>query len=476
VKFIAFLRDSYKEAVSGWILQILLILAFIFIALVASTSFNRASLQDDLKEKIEPLSSLGFFMPDSGSPTFSVENYRMTNDAKEPWLGDYEFDVLIKCASAKELEKARSTIMLPTSRRRLENLLNDPKAIGYLNNIVVAEGKVEALAGGKDEDAPLTPQMKAGAPPPAPEADPTKLRALRFRVTTQGTKIENRLAWPHTASLFFGAIEVPFVMSLREWVYNMQTTLFNDVGAWIFVLMGVIVTAGFIPTIMRKGAVDLLISKPVSRGQLLVYKYLGGLTFVFILLAATGLGMWLVVGLRYDFWSLNFLAMIPILTFYFAVLYSISTLMAVLTRSAIVAILVTVLAWGIFTLVGWGNRVYHEGQENVRKVQVELEKVGANSKGTDGEPAPGEMIVNKVKPSTVTTIAYYAHYFTPHTYDLDKRAARIVARGILTDLELKKRNFDQDPKESWGQIFGAASVFIAVMLGLSYWRFATRDG
>jgi hypothetical protein len=475
VKFVAFLKDSYKEAVSGWILQILLILSLLFIGLVASTSFNRASLHDDLKEKIEPLSSLGFFMPESGSPTFSVENYRLTNDAKEPWLGNYEFDVVVKCASAKNLEKARNAIMLPTSRRRLENLLTDPKGVGYLNNIVVEEGKLEEVAGGTETepDDPAAGKPKAGEKPDAPSKN---LRALRFHVTSTGTKIENRLAWPHTASLFFGAIELPFVMSLREWVFNMQTTLFNDVGAWIFVLMGVIVTAGFIPTVMRKGAVDLLISKPVSRWQLLLFKYLGGLTFVFILLATTTLAMWLIVGLRYDFWSLNFLAMIPILTFYFAVLYSISTFMAVLTRSTIVAILVTVLGWGIFSLVGWGNRVYNEGQENVRKVQLELEKFGANEKGAEGEPAPGDVIVNKVKPSTITTIAHYAHFFTPHTYDLDKRAARIIARGILTDLELQKRGYDQEPKESWGQILGAACVFIGLMLLLSYWRFATRDG
>ena len=35
-----------------------------------------------------------------------------------------------------------------------------------------------------------------------------------------------------------------------------------------------------------------MLSKPIRRPALLVYKYLGGLTFVFLLTAVTVLGVW----------------------------------------------------------------------------------------------------------------------------------------------------------------------------------------
>ena len=52
-----------------------------------------------------------------------------------------------------------------------------------------------------------------------------------------------------------------------------------------------------------------------------------------ILTAFTVGGVWVAIGLRTGFWTPHFLAVIPLLTFYFAILYAVSTLAAVLTRS-----------------------------------------------------------------------------------------------------------------------------------------------
>ena len=50
-------------------------------------------------------------------------------------------------------------------------------------------------------------------------------------------------------------------------------------------------------------------------------------------------GVWLVLALRSGVWDFSFLIVIPVLTFTFAILYAVSTLAAVLTRSPIVSIL-----------------------------------------------------------------------------------------------------------------------------------------
>ena len=121
------------------------------------------------------------------------------------------------------------------------------------------------------------------------------------------------------------------------WIIEDQ--IINGLGGAIALLISVVITAFFIPNMLRKGSVDLLISKPIGRSQLLVYKYIGGLTFMFLVTAFTVGGIWLVIALRSGFWDPSFLLVIPVLTFTFAILYAVSTLVAVFTRSAIAAMI-----------------------------------------------------------------------------------------------------------------------------------------
>ena len=68
-----------------------------------------------------------------------------------------------------------------------------------------------------------------------------------------------------------------------------------------------------------------------------------GLLFVFLLCVVTVGGVWLVVGLRTGVWSPGVLVSIFGITFYFAILYACSTLFGVLSRNAIVCIVVTIV-------------------------------------------------------------------------------------------------------------------------------------
>src|SRR5262249_48644963 len=128
-------------------------------------------------------------------------------------------------------------------------------------------------------------------------------------------------------------------------------------GAWLGLLVSVALTAFFIPNMLQKGTLEPLLVKPIRRWQLLVYKYLGGLTFIFVTTTVVVVGVWLALGLRSGIWAPGFLLIILVLTFFFAVLYAVSTLFGVLTRNAIVALLMTCLFWGAL----WGiGRTYRE--------------------------------------------------------------------------------------------------------------------
>src|SRR5207248_2187452 len=120
-----------------------------------------------------------------------------------------------------------------------------------------------------------------------------------------------------------------------------QDQIVNGIGALVALCLSVVITAFFIPNLMRKGSIDLLVSKPIGRVQLLVYKYVGGLTFIFLVSVFTIGGVWLVMAARSGMWDPSFLFVIFALTFTFAILYAVSTAVAVYTRSAIASILVT---------------------------------------------------------------------------------------------------------------------------------------
>src|SRR5206468_8438975 len=124
------------------------------------------------------------------------------------------------------------------------------------------------------------------------------------------------------------------------------------------------------------------------------FKYVGGLTFVFLNTAYAVGGIWLVMGLRSGIWSSGFLLTIPAITFYFAILYAVSTLAAVVTRSAIVAILVTVGFWFTMYLVG----LVYTGLDMMKK----------------------EAEMQRQIPEWVFTTADVAHAVLPRTSDRNK--------------------------------------------------------
>ena len=90
---------------------------------------------------------------------------------------------------------------------------------------------------------------------------------------------------------------------------------------------------------------------------------------MFLTTAVTVVGVWLALGLRSGLWAPNFLLSIFVLTFQFAIFYAVSTLVAVLTRSPIVCILVACFTWVILWAVGTGHIVLDAMRDIHKDVQ-----------------------------------------------------------------------------------------------------------
>lgn len=108
----------------------------------------------------------------------------------------------------------------------------------------------------------------------------------------------------------------------------------------LILFFSLISTSSFIPSMLEKGTIDLLISKPVSRFTILISKFLGAVIFVFISMVFLIGSIWLILSLKSGYWSPDFLYSIFALTAAFAVMYSITVLIGLLTNSSVISILV----------------------------------------------------------------------------------------------------------------------------------------
>jgi ABC-type transport system involved in multi-copper enzyme maturation permease subunit len=305
-------------------------------------------------------------------------------------------------------------------------------------------------------------------------------------LTTEGKKL-----WPHDFSLFFGALPIfRDGVPLGLQVYFIQTILLNQVGAWVILLISVILTAFFIPNMIRKGTVDLLIVKPIPRFVLLLYKYVGGLLFILINTTIAVGGVWLAFAIRTGIWAPGVLISIPAITFFFAILYAVSTLSGVITRSAIVAILVTCATWFFLFLVGITNTITEvvtkelqsSADRTAARVAANTVLLGATPQTTlltAGAP-PIDPILRRVRPmefdpGIFPSLVKSVHFFLPRTSDLTTLVDDYLQRDLMAlPRVMRSAAFKSDPI-SWTESLTVSGIFIALLLGISCWWFATKD-
>jgi hypothetical protein len=442
-------------------LQVMLGLAALLVVLVASIGFRPATPQDFLSAPMRQFMGALRLNPagyeQMGKPEYLVESVKATSQG-EVWRSDYTFDFVIKTPSAEDMKKFRKA-GLPATPPQVRDLLRGLR--NYYKTVELRdppEGVAAMAVGGA---------VLAGDPPWA-------TAEIRYHVTAAESLVDDPLAWPHQVSVLF-FLDIPTVhWPLREGVYTIEKWVVSKAGGLLLLLVAVIVTAGFIPNALARGSFDLLASKPISRTMLLVYKYVGGLTFIFVLTTATVLGIWVAVGLRTGLWATDFLTVIPLLTFHFAVLYAISAFAGVFTRSALLAILLVVAASGLFWAVGKAHDGIRNREEARAAGPLTPEDLQSDPERALERLDPDAPLWGFIPQSTFPVLkALYA--VCPRTFELDERQSHLIARGVLTPNELKQKGYDKPPRESWGEVLGVSTAFIVVLMALSCWRFSGRD-
>jgi ABC-type transport system involved in multi-copper enzyme maturation permease subunit len=118
------------------------------------------------------------------------------------------------------------------------------------------------------------------------------------------------------------------------------------------VIVAIIVTSPIIPHTYEPGAIDLLLSKPVSRSLVFLTKFFGGCAFTGLNAAYMIGGLWLILGVRLGVWNQKLLWCIPLYLFLFSIYYAVSGIVGLLWRNAIISVVMTVVFWGVCFSLG----------------------------------------------------------------------------------------------------------------------------
>ncbi len=462
-QFFAILKDSFREAVDGFVVYAMLGLGGVLVLIAASMSFtpvppeqafatitkgfvaivpdqgrSRAiAVRNDVKYRAEDVRQEGdgyrLRLVAVGEPESADDNDRLKGDSFRAAVGIWA------AATGKtiRIDPKAKKVDAKGNGRGIEVALGAPPSVQQQR--AVTDDQMEAFVRSEFVSiAGMTTtvtRVKAGADEPT----------YAFDVQTGGgVSVQG---WPHATKIFFGTVALDDETPLGVTLWLIEDIVINRFGGTFALLVGMIITAFFIPNMLRKGSVDLLISKPIGRAQLLAYKYVGGLTFMLLVTTFTVGGIWLVLAVRSGYWDPAFLTTIPLLTFTFAVFYAVSTLVATFTRSAIAAMLLS---------VGFAFFMFVFGA-----IKANYDEVRAAEPDKERPPAIGLVLDN-------------AYAVLPRTRDLDQLIRRNIANGTLTPPMRRLLAQTDDPAPP-AATFGVSLAHILWMLGVSCWWFSRRD-
>jgi ABC-type transport system involved in multi-copper enzyme maturation permease subunit len=470
MKYLAILKDCLLEALDSKVLYVMLAVSVLVVLIVGSVSYHPINVEAEVQRGLaqpwwgySTSESVTTSAPD-GPQTAQVraewkfdhiEDFRATRNGetgsapvKDPWLYDYSF----VCAYAPTYD---SSIDVPAETK--QRMRNDHRRNIETN----LKSQLDSQSRDYLKDFKLTDESRS-------DSD-----VILVRVSARSA-VERREDWPHQLTVlffirFWRVVQEP----LFVFVYFFENILVCTIGAAVALLLSIVMTAFYIPNMLRKGTVDFFIVKPISRPTLLLYKYIGGLSFMLINTVVVVIGVWLVLGLQSGLWGPGFLWSIPILTFEFAIFYSVSTLFAVLTRSAVVCILMACGAWGLLWLIG---TIYNVIEFTRHRPEIqEMQRQKRRDEGTSSSADSDRQAENRL-PDYVYTIADVVHFVIPRHKDLDV----LITRAIQTDY-LRPGSLERKASEKlyesfhWYEAFGVTSVWIAATLALSCLIFSVKD-
>ena len=146
-------------------------------------------------------------------------------------------------------------------------------------------------------------------------------------------------------NLTFATMSWPTPMVQTVYKSIFRTALIDFWLSGFAIILALMSTASVFPELLSGGAVDMYLSKPISRLRLFLTKYVAALLFVVLQATIFAVFAFVVVGVRSGDWNAGIFLTIPLVTLFYSYLFAVCVLFGVLTRSTIAALLLTLLIW-----------------------------------------------------------------------------------------------------------------------------------
>ena len=313
--------------------------------------------------------------------------------------------------------------------------------------------------------------------------------------------IDRKIFWVMTAiSVFialamacvgFGEHQVSFMFGLwtvettdfgagsalgRSLVGSILTKYIADLYiGWAGIVLALVATAGIFPSLMEQGTVDVVLSKPMSRVKIFLGKYAGSMVFVALQAAIFIVLTFLVVGIRWQQWFVGYLWFIPLIVVLFSYIYAFVVLFAVMTRSAMTALLLGMVAWVMI----WVPQAAYSVVLVIPTAVAADSDVDADQDG----PTIDEKWVR---------VARAVRSLVPKTQDIPVIAGNLIGASTVTEVfagaitadmpEAQRRQFEGnievERELSDVSIFrsiGSSLLFELVIVLMALWRFTRQD-
>ncbi len=134
--------------------------------------------------------------------------------------------------------------------------------------------------------------------------------------------------------------------AVRQFQFNLSWLVGDIIG----VLLTLIAMAGFLPAFLDPAAATVLMSKPPSRGSLLLARFAGTVVFVALFAGIFVVGTFVAIGGMTKIWNPGYLLAWPLLVVQYFVFAAAGALIAVATRSTVAVMIGSI----VFALISWG--------------------------------------------------------------------------------------------------------------------------
>jgi ABC-2 type transport system permease protein len=151
--------------------------------------------------------------------------------------------------------------------------------------------------------------------------------------------------------------EVPELMDIRRVLQGIESA----VAVLLFtggLFMSLFATSGLIPSFLQMGNIDLLISKPLSRWQILTGRFLGAVSIVAFNVFYLVIFSWLILSLKTGFWNWGFLLSGVMIVVTYGILYALMVLLGIITRSSAFSLMITYLILFFSPLLLQRDQIY----------------------------------------------------------------------------------------------------------------------